>query len=163
MIVLAFDPGQTATGWAVCDAQEPLLIEGTRAAGVIRPGKKTWTGLLRGLDSIGGACAGVSFAALEVPGTHGSIHGGRETQTVRGVSMAAGACALWAARYGEPWAVEPMTWRRWWGIAGKTRAEGKSAAQALVRAQGWGEHSPDVAEAILLAVGAARNHLLRPK
>lgn len=162
MIVLAFDPGQTATGWAVCDALGPLLLHGARTAGVIKPGKKTWTGLARGLDAILPLCADVTCAAVEVPGTHGSIHGGRETQTVRGVSMAAGAVALWAARWGEPWELEPMIWRRWWGIAGKTRAEGKSAAQALVRAQGWGEHSPDVAEAILIGVGAARNYLLRP-
>lgn len=60
-------------------------------------------------------------------------------------------------------------WRPWWGIRG-ARARAKATAIRLVRANGWGAHleglaetpadSPpagDVAEAILMGVGAARH------
>ena len=69
----------------------------------------------------------------------------------------------------EPWSHDAGVWRSWWGIAGGDRAAKKAKAVALVRSLGWGAHldpwpatgrdggkRADVAEAILMGVGAAK-------
>ena len=154
-MILAFDPSWTCTGYAVCTAEGPVRVGSF--------GKRTrrYSGLLEALEGID--LAGVERAVLEEPGRHDGLHGGGDVQTVRGISLCVGAIALWSTRFGEPWLVEPHVWRRWWGLGGVDRARGKAQAQALVAGKGWGQHGPDVAEAILIGVGAAQNFRIAPR
>lgn len=92
-----------------------------------------------------------------------------------GVGRLVGALELWATRSYllAPWVLEPGPWRAWWGIAptrkGRGSAELKADAIRLVE-RTWGpailqayrrtaKGGPrgDVAEAILIAVGASRH------
>ena len=107
---------------------------------------------------------------------------GNQAATGYGLGQLAGAVQLWSCMrpgLAYPWLVEPSAWRGWMGIGGKGRQERKERARAAVRLWGWGRHlepfpwdprpdagggaQGDVAEAILLAVGAARNAHLAPK
>lgn len=102
------------------------------------------------------------------------IPAGNQAATGYGLGRIAGAIELWGCRphLAYPWLIDPGAWRKWWKgrLRGKGRAAKKQAAVALVRSEGWGRFlAPwpwkgddggavaDVAEAILLAVGAARN------
>lgn len=149
--ILAFDPSWTQTGWALCRRDGPERV------GALTPSRsRRWTDLRQKLAAL--PVPAIHGVVLEQPGQHGGLHGGRDAATVRGLSLCVGGIALWAAAsYGEPWLVEPHAWRRWWGLGGDDRATGKVRAIALVAAQGWGDHGADVAEAILIGVGAARN------
>jgi hypothetical protein len=149
-VILAFDPSWSCTGWALCTDRGPV------AAGMIRPGRaQRFEHLARALREL--ERLDVHRVALEQPGQHAGLYGGADARTVRGIALCAGAVAGWGARWGEPWLLEPHEWRRWWGLGGVARAEGKRRAVALVAAEGWGQHGDDVAEAVLLGVGAARN------
>ena len=92
-----------------------------------------------------------------------------------GLGTLAGGLAMWwcarpGAPLGYPWFVNPSEWRKWMGIGGKGRIGRKRAAVDSARTRGWGKflagHAwdekeggavADVAEALLLTVGAARN------
>jgi hypothetical protein len=103
---------------------------------------------------------------------------GNQAAVGYGLGRLAGALELWSFRRGGlayPWLVDPRTWRAWWRVGGKGRAERKQAAVGIVRASGWARHlephkwtgddggaQGDVAEAMLLAVGAARRHAEAP-
>lgn len=107
---------------------------------------------------------------------------GNQAMVGYGLGRLAGAVELWSEQRGDlayPWLVEPGEWRKWWRLGGKGRYERKVAARDLVRAMRWGHllepfdwpadpdeaggAQGDVAEAILLAVGAARNPTGAPK
>lgn len=154
-MILAFDPSWTCTGYAVCTDTGPVRV------GSFGKRQRRYSGLLAALEGIDSS--GVERAVLEEPGRHDGLHGGGDVSTVRGISLCVGAIALWATRFGEPWLVEPHEWRRWWGLGGVAREKGKAQAQALVAGKGWGQHGPDVAEAILIGVGAAQNFRIAPK
>jgi hypothetical protein len=112
----------------------------------------------------------------------GRGRGGNQAATGQGMGQIQGGILLWGTRPGSmlyPWEIEVAEWRAWWGIRGlKDRARYKLAAIKLVGQLGWGarledypdpgpedDHGPrgDVAEAILLTVGAARHPEAAPK
>lgn len=72
-----------------------------------------------------------------------------------------------------PWPVEVGEWRAWWNLRARGRDEYKRAAVDSIRAMKWGdflaayeersERVADVAEAILIAVGAAMRPELAPR
>jgi len=112
----------------------------------------------------------------------GKPKAGNQAKTGYGLGTLAGAVALWSAQRPElayPWFVEPTPWRAWWSLGGNGRLQRKIAARDLVRALGWGrfldpfpwDPAPeaaggaqgDVADAILLSVGAARHADLAPR
>ncbi len=114
--------------------------------------------------------------------SRGPRHAGNQAKTGYGLGRLAGAVELWSEARGDlayPWLVEPSEWRKWWRLGGKGRYERKLAARDLVRLMRWGHlldpfewpadpeeaggAQGDVAEAILLAVGAARNPAGAPK
>lgn len=98
---------------------------------------------------------------------------GNQSATCYGLGRLAGALEFWWAAnpaLAYPWLVDPAHWRKWWKLGGRGRVERKQAAVDLVTTLRWGrllgDHKwnsasggprADVAEAILLAVGAARN------
>jgi len=101
---------------------------------------------------------------------------GNQSATAYGLGTLSGAVQLWTVQRGDlgyPWLVDPRTWRGWMGVGGKGRLERKQRAVQFVRLNGWGrlldpypwDPDPeaaggaqgDVAEAILLQVGAARH------
>jgi hypothetical protein len=107
---------------------------------------------------------------------------GNQAATCFGLGRLAGALELWWVKEhpekGYPWLVEPREWRTWMKVGGTGRIARKRAAVDTVKLSGWGHHlvpfpwdpDPDkaggalgdVAEAILLAVGASRNASLAP-
>ena len=107
---------------------------------------------------------------------------GNQSATCYGLGRLAGALEWWWIRehpdLGYPWLVEPREWRTWMKVGGTGRVARKRAAVQLCRLAGWGrfldpfpwddapEHAGgamgDVAEAVLLGVGAARNATLAP-
>lgn len=103
---------------------------------------------------------------------------GNQAYVGYGLGTLAGAIQLWWVQQGwlgYPWELEPREWRAWWSLNGgrgekRGRAEKKARAIRLVESMRWGrflepfprdgeDHAPcgDVAEAILMAVGAARH------
>lgn len=98
---------------------------------------------------------------------------GNQTATAYGLGRLAGALEFWWAANPElayPWLVDPGRWRKWWRLGGRGRVERKQAAVDMVETLRWGAYlgyhkwssasggaRADVAEAILIAVGAARN------
>lgn len=114
------------------------------------------------------------FGPPEPPGRDGNgVGAANPTLTSFGLGLFVGPLMLYGARPGwsYPWDVKPGEWRAWWRFRGvKGRVAFKRAAVETVRLAGWGrflEPFPekgedlgprgDVAEAILLGVGAARN------
>lgn len=160
--VLAIDPSWAAFAWALCDATGPIQA-GRRAL----TGTRRWEALCELLATLEPLRARAVRVVVEIPGTHGSTHGGRDVQTVRGVSLIAGAALGWGAAIGEPWPVEPVEWRRWMALGSGTRAELKARAIREVTRSGWAGHlsgpdDDDTADAILLGIGAARCWALGP-
>jgi hypothetical protein len=101
---------------------------------------------------------------------------GNQSTTSYGLGTMCGALLLWAARqrrpgWRYPWAVPVSDWRGWWNIRGKGTEAKKAAALWTVKRHGWGgfiepwtgDAQADVAEALLLAVGAAMRPELAPK
>lgn len=108
---------------------------------------------------------------------------GNQAATGQGIGQLGGAILLWGTRPGRlayPWELEPGDWRPWWLDRRARRPKGREAwkrwACDTVKVLGWGHHlapwpwsgddggpRADVAEAILLGVGAARNHRQGPK
>lgn len=122
---------------------------------------------------------------------HFASRAGSQVRTVYGASGVAHVIAAWGCRqeWEYPWLIPPSRetrrggdpadaapgWRDWWELRGK-RPELKRAAVRIVGAMGWGEHldglrapdakgdgaAGDVAEAILLGVGACRHETEAP-
>lgn len=97
---------------------------------------------------------------------------GNQSAICFGMGRLAGAIELWWYRrgLGYPWLVPPGAWRTWAKVGGKGRNDRKRRAVEKVVLLGWGEHlrphrwkddgggpRGDVAEAILLGVGAAQH------
>ncbi len=145
-VVLALTPGWTRIGWALCQREGPVKV------GALTPsGDRDFMDLRFQLAALPvGMPRGV---ALERPAPH------RGCDTAHGYELAlcAGAIAFWATSYGHPWLIPPHVWRRWWGLSTKPNIADRGPAVEAVSAQGWGQPGADVAEAILLGVGAARH------
>ena len=115
--------------------------------------------------------------------SRGKRKAGNQAATGMGIGLLAGPLLLWGTRPGRlayPWDVEPGDWRVWWLRAGERRPKGRAQWKAwaiqTVQLLGWGHHLEpfhydpddggprgDVAEAILITVGAARNHRSGPR
>ncbi len=115
----------------------------------------------------------------------GGMQRGRKSNQVSaayGLGTLSGAVQLWSTwrpSLAYPWLISPMEWRKWAGVKGKGRNERKANAVKLCRLHGWarfvdpfpwdpdpeaaGGAQGDVAEAILMGVGAARNPGGAPK
>lgn len=120
---------------------------------------------------------------LEVPPAvySGASRGtrGNQAATGHGLGTINGPILVESVRHralAYPWEVTPDTWRAWWGVTGKGRLAKKRMAISIVRGLGHGRHlerfpettedlapRADVAEAILIAMGAARNIAGAPK
>lgn len=183
LIVLSADASWKTTGWAISDAKGPIVFGDARLSGdwryakaqvLVRELRAEAVDLAIGRDA-------TPIAVIERAGTHyswqdakrqaGDKRGADPTVVVRGLSECVGAIALgtvWPG-WGYPWLIEPNDWRAWWNLRG--RREGlKRAALALVGAHWPAIHrvlvrrgdEGDVAEAILLGVGAARRESEAP-
>ena len=104
---------------------------------------------------------------------------GNQALTGYGLGTLSGAIQLWwvmqPGPLGYPWLIEPRVWRKWMGVGGTGRLARKKAAVESCRGRGWGKYldphpfdpkdggaQADVAEALLLTVGAARNIVEAP-
>ena len=195
-VILGNDAAWGGWAWCLGTVDGPLAVGHLRLAGrtwrwsalvdvlegrvpVHRPGQvwpphrdgQTWPMLL---DELGIAHGRVLVEhAPAVYSGRGRGRPGNQAATGFGLGLLAGPVLTSGCRtqLAYPWEVEPMEWRRWWGITGTGgRAPAKARAIAIVRASTWGPFlSPfddrgedfgacgDVAEAILMTVGAARH------
>lgn len=131
----------------------------------------TWPELLRAADRV------VVEQAPAVYSGRGRGRTGNQAVIGYGLGSLAGPLLTSATQCaGYPWEVDTRTWRSWWGgSSGGGRAEIKARAVGLVRSLGWhrclepfagGEDEGargDVAEAILMGVGATRHLELAPR
>lgn len=174
LVVLGLDAAWGGLGWCVATKDGPY------AAGWGAPGRRParriedLAGLLevaRGrVDAIArGQGARIVVAVEEPP----PVFMGQANKTAIGVGLgrAIGATTMFFALRLPLATIEDIpiaTWRGWWRplVRGRKREELKASAVAAVRTLGWASHLPskggkdapaDVAEAILLAVGRARN------
>lgn len=182
--VLAFDAAWGGMGWALCHSQGPMQTGWVKLRSKAWP-MASLRDYLAGLDhviadaqmALPAGCPPLRIVIEEPPAIYSGAARGKTGQPVGnqaltgfGLGRIVGAIECWACRsdLGYPWLVSPGEWRLWWKIGGKGRAEKKHAALALTRAQGWqpftvefpfdpeeGGARADVAEAILLGVGAA--------
>lgn len=180
--VVSLDPSWGGCGYALCNEGGPL------ESGWIKLGT-TWkwdtlAAFLAGplshlvVDAVLATRLGEPMprVAVEIPAM---IHRGSSHTTVRGVALATGPFLAWGVqpeRLAYPWALEPRPWRAWWRITVRGRPAKKLAAVRIVQGLGWGAHLAhhptasddqgprgDVAEAILIGVGAARHHADGPR
>ena len=183
-LVLGNDAAWGGWGWCLAtDTNGPIEV------GWCKLGQRAWreADLRAYLDELDGRLA---EAALEVlsPGDPSprvvvekapKVYSGRGNQSVIGFGMGEvhGALKVHFARpdLAYPWSVMPDEWRPWWGLTGK-RADVKRAAVHLVRRslkredllEPWWDTDPDgplgdVAEAVLIAYGAAQRFEMGPK
>lgn len=184
LVVLALDAAWDRTGWAICDADGPLVFGDARPDGEWRHAKAA--ALFRELRAEAQELAigrdADPILVVERCGTHYSWQapkrgkddqrGADPTRVVRGLSEIVGSSANAGVGVGwrYPWLIEPNDWRSWWRLRGGGREKVKAAAVALVgcawpavgkvlEARG---DAGDVAEAILLGVGAARRSTEAP-
>lgn len=175
------------------DALERVLqgLEPVHAPGRVWPSSWagcTWPDLL--VEAVALTRPGEHLARVAVeqpPATYsGASRGkgkraGNQAATGYGMGLLVGNLLRAGHRAGElayPWEVETTTWRPWWGVHGRDREGFKAAAILQVRARAgtWGQvleafpdtgddHGPlgDVGEAVLQAVGVARNTHLGPR
>lgn len=176
-LILGCDAAWGGWGWCLATEAGPLDV------GHVVLGSRAWrTAALR--EYLVGLERQLAGVELEVLGMHDPrprlvveevphvYKRGNQASTAGGVMRLVGALELHFCRrdLAYPAAVNPRTWRAWWGVAGRGRAEKKASAIRIVRHRGWGgfldphpdpgparDHGArgDVAEAILIAVGAA--------
>lgn len=177
------------TGWGYCLANETKPIEVGHVANL---GNRSWRwsdlrrqlgeldALLTEAELLSGA--ELPRLAVEVIPPVYSGHG-NQAATGQGLGQLTGPILLWGTRPGilaYPWELEPRDWRSWWKIAGRRNPKGRAGWKAwaveLVGILGWRHHLEpfpatgddlgprgDVAEAILIAVGAARHVAEAPR
>lgn len=182
-IVLASDVAWDGWGWAVCRREGPLWTGHVRLAGgwefwklrrYLEDVLEAELAEAKALRRAGDPPVGL---AIERPPK--VYRRGNQAATGWGLGKIVGPLAVWGTRpEGEelryPWLLYPKEWRTWHGLKGG-RDKVKARAVELVHRNGWGEHlaghggpvrdpdgkirqwpEADVAEAILLGVGAAR-------
>ncbi len=174
--VLAFDAAWGGVGWTLANTKKPL------ATGWFAPGNKTWRTAalaheLRELDRIVARFDVRPRVVVERINWH--YHApGNQRPIAFGLGTCAGAIELWGCReeWPYPWLVPVAEWRKWWAIKGRGKAQKKQCAITYCTMMGWGhflaEHRDidkkgdgargDVAESILIGVGAARRPLEAP-
>lgn len=185
MIAHAHDAAWGGWGQAVCDENGPIHAAWTKI------GRRAWRwdalrldlgGLSDLAHQIAAERQDVARVVVEaaLPNARRTVNGRPRNQVqtshalgqLYGVIMLEGARRAAADGWGYPWGVSPADWRAWWGWpAGGPNA--KSAAVSMVHDMGWGAHLAahgtdphgrcgDVAEAILIGVGACRNAKAAP-
>lgn len=180
-IVLAFDAGWGGTGWALCTANKPVATGYAKPGGktwrmvALRE-------LLGQLEHQVADLAAHSHPNDPQPRVvierAPKFYAGRGNQAAIGFGMGeiAGAIELWGCRptWEHPWLVTPDVWRRWWwSKPPRGRTKLKRAAVMQIQGSPWRAEieglardgrepqdfegpAGDVAEAILLGIGAAR-------
>jgi len=187
-LVLANDSSWTGWGWALCSNAGPIAVGHVQGLG----GRAwRWAALRDELERLdlelteAQALLGPGDPLPRVVVERApKVYRGRGNQaaTGQGIGQLGGAILLWGTRPGRlayPWELEPGDWRPWWLEARGRRPKGREAWKAwavrLVETLGWGDHlapwpwtgddggaRADVAEAVLLGVGAAQHHRLGP-
>ena len=177
-LVLGNDAAWGGWGWCLARSVGPISV------GHVALGSRRWRWDALGyqLDALEAlvdkAAAPVRVVVEEAPAIYTSPAGGRRLArghalTPYKLGQLTGSILLWGCREGwpYPWAVGVSEWRSWWNIRGRGRAIKKRSAIRLVLSKGWGrflqpfsgeDQRGDVAEAILLAVGAAMRPELAP-
>lgn len=184
MTTIGHDAARGGWAWVVADHNGPTLAHWVAVGHLAQPWtaleryiREVYLPALKGA-----AEAGPVHVVVEVPGVYEGGQQAGKSQAQRtgfGMGLAVGPVLLASASVGEPSTVTPDEWRKEWGIRGKREAC-KAAAVATVRLMaprlvvsvaGWQgglklEPTPfreltvdqqgDVAEAVLIAVGAAR-------
>lgn len=186
-VVLANDAAWGGWGWALCRESGPVAVGHLR----LEDAAWRWdrlAGELARLDLELGEAAAILAPGDPLPRVvverPPAVYAGRGNQAAVGLGLGqlGGAILLWGTRPGRlgyPWELTPDEWRAWWLARGARRPSGRGAWKAwavrLVEAMGWGGRldpwpwtgddggaRADVAEAILLGVGAARRLHLAP-
>ena len=172
MIALSLDAAWGSLGWAIVTKDGPLEAGHAAPQGTWR-----WSRADRLLAELEGRAEAHALRldlpirlVVERPPEH-YRHGMRSNDrvTLRALAELTGACALrGVARPGwdYPWEPEPEEWRAWWGLQRARRDAAKTWAARIAESH-WRElrgplvrhadHADDVAEAILLGVGACRH------
>jgi hypothetical protein len=179
--ILALDAAWSGCGWALVDDRTVIDV------GHVALGGRTWRWaalrdwleadyepLLQELALRGGR-----VVVEEPPPVYsGAKRKGNQAATGYGIGTLTGPLLLHACRddLDYPWTVTPDVWRAWWNLKGKGRTEKKRVAIAMCRQLGHGlllvpfpeigeDLAPrsDVAEAILIGLGACRHLNEAPK
>lgn len=188
-VVIAHDASWKSWGWALCDPDGPIrsgVIPGLASKAW------RWDGLAARLQGLDAELAELEATLPPdeppirvVVERAPPVYAGRGNQAATGLGMGqiTGAILLWGTRPGRlayPWEVTPGDWRAWWIDPGERKPRGRNAwkawAVAKVERHGWDGHlgpypwegedggaRGDLAEAILIGVGAARHHQDGPR
>lgn len=165
-IVLALDPAWGGTGWALCNAERPI-----RYGRAVPSGHWRWSRMDVLCSELRDLLDEPARMVIEIPpNKHQGVRGRANRKTLRGLSMCVGALigALGPHCTGYPWELQPQEWRAWWGLQRGRRDRLKAAAVMMANGLGASldanrDGSDDVAEAVLLGVGAAQRLDLAPK
>lgn len=176
LVVIGIDGSWRSAGWTIATPAGPL------AAGHWAPGTYRERDLVRLLDRLSDQAEQVDvppgrrFVVVERPPL---VYSGRDNQaaTAYGIGLFVGAVQAWtllAAGYHYPWTPSTREWREWWWPGTGRQAKRSLAKRAAFETataswpgllDGWSPHTAekqwegpgvDVAEAVLLGVGAAR-------
>lgn len=188
-MILANDASWTGWGWALCSTSGPLAVGHVAGLG---GADWRWDRLAAELGRLelelveAAASSGPDEPPPRVVVERApAVYAGRGNQAATGLGLGqiSGAILLWGTRPGRlayPWELTPDEWRSWWLARGARRPSGRAAWKAwavrLVELMGWSDRlapwawtgedggaRADVAEAILMGVGAARHATLAPR
>ena len=176
-VMLGMDAACGLTGWTIATAYGPLVIGHASPTGTWR-----WDRARRFADEV---CARTEEHAARLgvaprlvveraPEHYRQFKQRRNDRvTVRALSELIGAVMLrcTAPGWAYPWSVEPDEWRPWWGLQNARRDNAKSFAVQLAAARFSvfatvlrdAEEREDIAESMLIAVGAAKHADKAPK
>lgn len=171
-VVIGLDGAWGGTGWAVCTEEGPwewgwALPEGawkwTRLESMIRELSRLASGVQIATDA-----EAIRIVVERTPLHHGGVGGkGDPRIVVRAISELVGGSARGIPGFAYPWILEPKEWRAWWGLRGARHVLKYHAIQTVgalwpdvragLDALEDQDRAGDVAEAILIGVGAARH------
>lgn len=183
-VVLANDASWSGWGWALADERGPIEVGHLKLSSRAWPAAALQDELCRGrvahvlADAQLCRAPGDALVRVVVERPPPRYAGGSQGRAAA-ISLIVGALMYWGTRPDQlayPWLLEPRTWRTWWNIGtgrGWDRLTQKKAAIRQVEVGGWGRHLKgldgvdgplgDVAESILLGVGAARRPMEAPR
>jgi len=190
-LMIGIDPSWSGLGWCICNEAGPIVVGHAKNLSSSWKWDKLRVALADLDDEISAVIASGDYDKPRVViETAPPVYSRRKNQAVIGQALGQinGSIALWATRPGVweyPWTLTPKEWRAWWGIRGgrgQTRKVLKNHAIRTARMldksvslrndlmlSKWqysgddGGALGDVAEAMLIGVGAARRFKLAPK